>query len=81
MLPIYAVDDLDSLVAIVTAHGWSIEARSLGTPEGPVALLRDTSGNEVAVLRVDRPGAMDGAYADPANPHAVRPTPEAEPTK
>jgi hypothetical protein len=72
VLPIYAVDNLDGLIASVTAHGWSIEARSLGTPEGPVALLRDRSGNEVAVLRVDRPGAMDGAYANPANPHAVR---------
>jgi hypothetical protein len=48
------------------------EARSLGTPEGAAALLRDTSGNELASLRVDRPKAMDEAYADPANPHAVR---------
>jgi hypothetical protein len=77
VLPIYAVDDLDGLLATVTAHGWSIQARSVGTP---VALLRATTGNEVAVLQVDRPGAMDDAYADPANPHAVRPTPEADET-
>ncbi len=28
---------------------------------------------ELALLRVDRPGAMDGAYVDPSNPHVVGP--------
>ena len=55
------------------ARGWSVEARSLGTPEGPVALLHDPSGTEVALLRADRPTAMENAYADAANTHAVRP--------
>ena len=72
VLPIYAVDDLDDVVATVEASGWSIEARSLGTPEGPAAVVRDASGNDVAFVRVDRPVVMDRAYADPANPHAVR---------
>ena len=76
VLPIYAVDDPDDLFAALTAHGWSAEARSLGTPEGPVALMRDTSGNEIAFLRVDRPGVMEGVYADRASPHAVRPANE-----
>ena len=81
VLPIYAVDDLDGLLASLTGHGWSIEARSLGTPEGPVALLHDSTGNEVAVLRVDRPGAMEGVDAEPGNRHAVRPTPKADATE
>jgi hypothetical protein len=73
VLPIYAVGDLDGAVAAAEARGWTTEARSLGTPEGPAALVRDPSGNEIAFLRVDRPGMMERAYAEPANPHAVRP--------
>jgi hypothetical protein len=69
VLPIYAVHDLDGAVEML--EGWTVEAR-LGTPEGPVALVRDASGNELALLRVDAPGAMDRAYADRANGHAVR---------
>jgi hypothetical protein len=72
VLPIYAVDDLDRTVDALAADGWTIHARSLGTPEGPVAVLRDASGNELALLRVDSPGAMDGAYAELGNSHAVR---------
>jgi predicted enzyme related to lactoylglutathione lyase len=72
ILPIYAVDDLDRTVDALAADGWTIEARSLGTPEGPVAVVRDGSGNELALLRVDRPGVMDEAYADRSNDHAVR---------
>jgi hypothetical protein len=72
VLPIYAVADLDAVVDTLAAHGWAVDARSMGTPEGPAALLHDASGNEVALLRVDRPAAMEHAYADPANTHAVR---------
>jgi hypothetical protein len=72
VLPIYAVVDLGGAVDALSARGWSVEARSLGTPEGPVALLHDPSGTEVALLRVDRPTAMENAYADAANTHAVR---------
>ena len=73
VLPICAVVDLGGAVGALGARGWSVEARSLGTPEGPVALLHDPSGTEVALLRVDRPTAMENAYADAANTHAVRP--------
>jgi len=72
VLPIYAVDDLERTVDALAADGWTIEATSLGTPEGPVAVVRDGSGNELALLRVDRPGVMDEAYADRDNDHAVR---------
>jgi hypothetical protein len=76
VLPIYAVDSLDGLLDTLGGQGWTIEARALGTPEGPAALLRDASGNELALLRVDSPTAMEQAYAAPANEHAVRPGPD-----
>ena len=44
----------------------------MGTPEGPATVLADAGGATVALLRVDRPGAMDDAYDDDANGHAVR---------
>jgi hypothetical protein len=34
----------------------------------------DRSGGEVALLSVDRPEAMESAFADQANSHAVRPS-------
>jgi predicted enzyme related to lactoylglutathione lyase len=72
LLPIFAVDELGEAVDGLGEQGWQVVARWAGTPEGPAAELRDPSGNEIALLRVDRPGAMDAAYADPGNRHAVR---------
>ena len=71
VLPIYSVDDLGSSIAALEAAGWTIVERSLGTPEGPAALLRDISGTEIALLRVDRDDAMENAYADVDNAHRV----------
>jgi hypothetical protein len=45
----------------------------MGTPEGPACVLRNGSGTHVALLQVERPQAMEHAYADEANVHAVRP--------
>lgn len=73
VLPIYAVDDLDGATTDLIAQGWSHEMGPMGTPEGPATLLCDASGTHVALLQVDRPGAMDGAYADQSNERAVRP--------
>ncbi|MBV9952268.1 MAG: hypothetical protein JO291_09975 [Acidimicrobiia bacterium] len=73
ILPIYAVDDLDAAQAAMEAGGWRVEGPSAGTPEGPTVLLRSPSGIEVALLRVDRPTAMEGAYADPGNDRRVMP--------
>jgi hypothetical protein len=44
----------------------------MGTPEGDATALTDPSGTAIALLQVDRPGAMDAAYADEANTRAVR---------
>jgi hypothetical protein len=72
VLPIYAVDDLAAATAELSANGWSHELGPMGTPEGPATVLHNASGTHVALLQVDRPGAMDGAYADQSNARAVR---------
>lgn len=72
VLPIYAVDDLDGELARLRAEGWVVELDPMGTPEGPAAAVRAPGGAAIALLQVDRPGAMDGAFADPDNTHAVR---------
>jgi hypothetical protein len=55
------------------AGGWRVEGQAAGTPEGPTVVLRSPSGIEVALLRVDRPTAMEGAYADPGNDRRIMP--------
>ena len=72
VLPIYAVDHLDGVIAQLAGRGWTVEAQGFGTPEGPAAVLGDPSGTELALLRVDRPTAMDVAYASADNTHVVR---------
>jgi len=72
VLPIYAVADLDEATETLVAGGWTQHLGPLGTPEGPVTVLADPSGTAVALLRVDRPGAMDHAYADDTNVHPRR---------
>jgi hypothetical protein len=72
VLPIYAVDNLDSAVAELETKGWTVHERSFGTPEGLATLLRTDGGSEVALLKVDRPTAMEDAYAETGNTHAVR---------
>lgn len=73
VLPIYAVDDLDAAGRHLQPAGWGLTGGPMGTPEGPAAMWQDGSGVTIALLRVDRPGAMDSAYTDQANSHAVRP--------
>jgi predicted enzyme related to lactoylglutathione lyase len=75
VLPIYAVDDPDAASEGLCTHGWVVAGGPMGTPEGPATVLRDESGTELALLGVERPTAMEGAYADAANEHAVRPGP------
>jgi hypothetical protein len=77
VLPIYAVDDLDATLALLGGQGWTLEVGPMGTPEGPACVLRpsggkDGSGGAIALLRVDRPDAMETSYADKGNTHAVR---------
>jgi len=73
ILPIYAVDDLDSSVTALEGFGWFRDHGPMGTPEGPACVVRHDSDGTIALLKVERPNAMDSAYADGANTHAVRP--------
>jgi len=68
VLPIYAVDDMDATRTTMESNGWTLSLGPMGTPEGPTCVLRDRSGGELALLRVDRPAAMDQAYDDRGNP-------------
>lgn len=72
VLPIYVVDDLAAATADLVAGGWTVELGPMGTPEGDATALVDRSGTAIALLQVDRPGAMDAAFADEANTHAIR---------
>jgi predicted enzyme related to lactoylglutathione lyase len=70
-LPIWTVADLEVAIARLTASGFVNDGRTAGTPDGPVHVFHDPAGNEVGLLRADRPGALETAYADPANSNAV----------
>jgi predicted enzyme related to lactoylglutathione lyase len=71
-LPIWTVDDLEAAVTRLEASGFDTHGETVGTPDGPVHVLRDPSGNEIGLLRADNPGALEAAYADPTNTNAVR---------
>ena len=72
ILPIYAVEDLDREASKLEEGGWQVQLGPVGTPEGPASVLRSVGGAEIALLQVDRPEAMERAYADENNTHAVR---------
>jgi len=72
LLPVYSVTDLDEATDALLAGGWTRIVGPVGTPEGPAVVLAGADGTAVALLRVDRPDAMDDAYGDAGNGHAVR---------
>jgi hypothetical protein len=71
VLPVYAVADLDAARLGLQHGGWELELGSTGTPEGRACVLRSPGGVAIALLRVDRPDAMEAAYADVSNTHRV----------
>ncbi len=72
VLPIYAVRSVGAMAEWLSATGWLESATRVEVPDGPCLVLRDPSGNEIALLEVVRPDAMTKAYVDPGNPRAVR---------
>jgi len=72
VLPIWAVRSIDACAEWLHATGWSSVTTEVGVPDGPCLVLRDRSGNELALLQRDRPDAMPNAYRDATNPRAVR---------
>lgn len=71
VLPIFGVDDLAEAAAMLEAGGWSPRPGPVGTPEGPARVMNTPGGATVALLRVDRPEAMETAFADEADTHRV----------
>jgi predicted enzyme related to lactoylglutathione lyase len=71
-LPIFAVADLHATAADLRARGWRSEGDDFEVPNGPCLRFTDPSGNAYALLQNDRPDAMERAYADATNPHALR---------
>jgi len=71
-LPIWTVPDLDAAITRLGASGFETHGETAGTPDGPVHVLRDPSGNEIGLLQQDRPGALEAAFADPDHENAVR---------
>jgi predicted enzyme related to lactoylglutathione lyase len=70
-IPIWTVADLDAVVAGLAARGFADRGVSAGTPDGPVHVLRDPDGNELAFLQQDVPDALVAHYDDPNNDAAV----------
>ncbi len=71
-LPIWAVPDLAAAIERLGASGFDVHGETAGTPDGPVHVLRDPSGNELGLLQQDRPNALEAAFADPTHENAVR---------
>jgi catechol 2,3-dioxygenase-like lactoylglutathione lyase family enzyme len=71
-LPIWSVTDFDAAIERLRAAEFESHGETVGTPDGPVHVLRDPSGNEIGLLRPDRPGALIDAFADPDHENAVR---------
>jgi hypothetical protein len=71
-LPIWSVSDLDGAIAALARAGFAEHGATVGTPDGSVHVLADPGGNELGLLRSERPGALEQAYADPTNTNAVR---------
>ncbi|MGZ4688695.1 MAG: VOC family protein [Acidimicrobiia bacterium] len=71
-LPIWSVADLDAAIERLQTSGYESHGETAGTPDGPVHVLRDPSGNEIGLLRQDRPNALVAAFADPDHENAVR---------
>jgi predicted enzyme related to lactoylglutathione lyase len=71
-LLVWSVTDLDAAIERLRASGFEAHGETAGTPDGPVHVFRDPSGNETGLLRQDRPNALEAAYADPTHANAVR---------
>jgi hypothetical protein len=69
--PIFATADLDATVDGPVAGGWVLETGPLGTPEGPSSIVVTPAGNAAAVLQLERPRAMEEAFAEATNTHRV----------
>jgi predicted enzyme related to lactoylglutathione lyase len=66
VLPIWKCSDLDQAVASLKAAGWEDVGHRVEVPDGPVLVLTDPSGNQVALLDQIRPNALGGKGSSPS---------------
>ncbi|HYE76543.1 MAG TPA: VOC family protein [bacterium] len=71
VLPIVAVEQLDTTVEVLRAQGWEPTGGRFEIPNGPCYTFRDPSGNEWALFENARPNALENSYQDPSNPRRV----------
>jgi catechol 2,3-dioxygenase-like lactoylglutathione lyase family enzyme len=71
-MPVFAVVNLETAARDLSARGWNPEGDRFEIPNGPCRVFHDPSGNPFALFEDARPNAMENAYADPSNTHAVR---------
>jgi predicted enzyme related to lactoylglutathione lyase len=57
-MPVFAVADLESVVAGLRARGWAPKAGPFEIPDGPCYTFEDPSGNELAVFGDVRPDML-----------------------
>ena len=72
MMLILAVPDLDEASNSLRARGWKSDGEVFEVSNGPCLRFTEPSGNPYALLQNERPDAMERAYADPDNAHAIR---------
>lgn len=60
VLPIFKCADLDGAAESLKAAGWEEVGHRVEVPDGPVLVLTDPSGNQIALLDQIRPNALMG---------------------
>jgi catechol 2,3-dioxygenase-like lactoylglutathione lyase family enzyme len=68
VLPIWTVADLDAAVARLRSSGFEVEGETAGTPDGPVHVLRDPSGNQLGCSRPTAPTRSSRPTPTPRTP-------------
>ena len=59
VLPIFVVPDLDQAADALGSRGWKPAEGPVEIPDGPCYLFKDPSGNEIALVGDERPGAQE----------------------
>jgi predicted enzyme related to lactoylglutathione lyase len=71
-LLVFQVDDLERTASELRARGWKPNGERFEIPNGPCYGFEDPSGNPLAIFQDVRPNALESAYADPSDEHAIR---------
>jgi hypothetical protein len=59
VLPIFAVESLPKAEKALREKGWAPSSDRFEVPDGPCYLFKDPSGNELALLGMTRPHALE----------------------